>query len=134
MIKKKFKKFNKALSCTSYNISKQRDKIILSPKIVKGNLLSYGCLNLTLTIELNEKDLNQYNINWEKITNYDSLSFISENNTLWPRIKLSSTNELIGYVKNENKKQRKYPRENSKFIRFYLGKANHYWCYWFCWI
>ena len=103
MIKKKFKKFNKALSCTSYNISKQRDKIILSPKIVKGNLLSYGCLNLTLTIELNEKDLNQYNINWEKITNYDSLSFISENNTLWPRIKLSSTNDTLKILLHMNK-------------------------------
>ena len=103
MIKKKLKKFNKTLSCTNYNISKESAKIILSPKKAKGNLLSYGCLNLTLTIELNEKDLNQYNINWEKITNYDSLSFILENNSLWPRIKLSSTNDTLKIFLHMNK-------------------------------
>ena len=103
MEQKKFKKFIKTLSFTNYNISKQTKKMILNPKIAKGNLLSYGCLNLTLTIELNEKDLNQYNIIWENIKSYSSLSFITQNNALWPRIKLSSTNSTLQILLHMNK-------------------------------
>ena len=103
MKQKKFKKFIKTLSFTNYNISKQTKKMILNPKIAKGNLLSYGCLNLTLTIELNEKDLNQYNIIWENIKSYSSLSFITQNNALWPRIKLSSTNSTLQILLHMNK-------------------------------
>ena len=103
MEQKKFKKFIKTLSFTNYNISKQTKKMILNPKIAKGNLLSYGCLNLTLTIELNEKDLNQYDIIWENIKSYSSLSFITQNNALWPRIKLSSTNSTLQILLHMNK-------------------------------
>ena len=68
---------------------------IQSSQSLKGNLISYGFLNLTLTLELNEKDINKYNISWADIKNYDSLYFIKTNKSLWLRIKLSSTNNTL---------------------------------------
>ena len=68
---------------------------IQSSQSLKGNLISYGLLNLTLTLELNEKDINKYNISWADIKNYDSLYFIKTNKSLWLRIKLSSTNNTL---------------------------------------
>ena len=68
---------------------------IQSSQSLKGNLISYGFLNLTLTLELNEQDINTYNISWADIKNYDSLYFIKTNKSLWLRIKLSSTNNTL---------------------------------------
>ena len=56
-----------------------------------GNLLSYGSINLTLTLELFDKDLVENNIEWKKINTLSNVSFLKENTTLWGRISLSST-------------------------------------------
>ena len=100
--KKKVKKLNKTLSYTNCTISSQSHNNLLKSTSLKGNLISYGCLNLTLTLKLAEKDFSQNNILWENLKNYKSLSFLAKNKSLWSRIKLSSTNDtmrLYAFVK-----------------------------------
>ena len=92
---KKPKILNKNLSFNNCTLSNRSFRNIQSPKSLKGNMISYGCLNLTLTLELNEKDINKYNFSWTDLKNYDSLSFIKTNKSLWSRIKLSSTNNTL---------------------------------------
>ena len=69
----------------------------------KGNLLSYGSINLTLTLELFENDFIQNNIEWKNLRNLSSLNFIKENNNLWERIKLSSTEQNMQLLLHMNK-------------------------------
>ena len=97
------KKLNKTSSFTNCTLTSQSCRNIHNIKSEKGNLISYGNLNLTLTIILNQNDLIQNNIEWEKIKNYNSLSFIKRNTYLWPRIKLSSTNKTLQILLNVNK-------------------------------
>ena len=97
------KKLNKTSSFTNCTLTSQSCRNIHNVKSEKGNLISYGNLNLTLTIILNQNDLIQNNIEWEKIKNYNSLSFIKRNTYLWPRIKLSSTNKTLQILLNVNK-------------------------------
>ena len=103
MQKKKTKKLNKSPSCTNCTITNLSCRNIYNTQNIKGNLLSYGCLNLTLTIELTENDLNKNDIKWENIKNCDTLSFITKDTSLWPRIKLSSTNNTIQTLLHMNR-------------------------------
>ena len=100
--KKKVKKLNKTLSYTNCTISSQSHNNLLKSTSLKGNLISYGCLNLTLTLKLAEKDFSQNNILWENLKNYKSLSFLAKNKSLWSRIKLSSTNDTMRLLLNMN--------------------------------
>ena len=105
-IKKKPKKLNSKISfgkitLISQSCSNIHDSIHI--KSSKGSLLSYGCLNLTLTLELKEKDLEQNNLIWENIKNYNSLSFLNNNKNLWHRVKLSSTNSTLQTLLHMNK-------------------------------
>ena len=104
--KKKPKKLNSKISfgkitLISQSCSNIHDSIYV--KSSKGSLLSYGCLNLTLTLELKEKDLEQNNLIWENIKNYNSLSFLNNNKNLWNRVKLSSTNSTLQTLLHMNK-------------------------------
>jgi hypothetical protein len=92
---KSSKIFIKNLSFSNCTSTSNNFRNINSSQAKKGNMISYGCLNLTLTLELNEKDLAQNNISWTNLKNYDSLSFIKTNKSLWSRIKLSSTNSTL---------------------------------------
>ena len=85
----------KNLSFSNCTSTSNNFRNINNSQTKKGNVISYGCLNLTLTLELNEKDLAQNNISWTNLKNYDSLSFIKTNKSLWSRIKLSSTNSTL---------------------------------------
>ena len=100
---RKVKILNKNLSYNNGTSSNQSCRNINNYHTQKGNMLSYGCLNLTLTIELNEKDLEQNNISWENLKNYNSISFINTNKSLWPRLKLSSTNNTLKALLHMNK-------------------------------
>ena len=100
---KKIKILNKNLSYNNCTLSNQSCRNINNYQSQKGNMLSYGCLNLTLTIELSEKDLEQNNISWENLKNYNSISFINTNKCLWPRLKLSSTNNTLRTLLHMNK-------------------------------
>ena len=68
-----------------------------------GNLLSYGSINLTLTLELFDNDLVEKNIEWKKINTLSDVSFLKENTTLWDRIKLSSTDPNMQLLLHMNK-------------------------------
>ena len=68
-MQKKKTKLNKSPSCTNCTNTNLSCRNIYNKQNIKGNLLSYGCLNLTLTIELTENDLNKNDIKWENIKN-----------------------------------------------------------------
>ena len=68
-----------------------------------GNLLSYGSINLTLTLELFDNDLVENNIEWKKINTISNVSFLKENTTLWDRINLSSTDQNMQLLLHMNK-------------------------------
>ena len=68
-----------------------------------GNLLSYGSINLTLTLELFENDLIQNKIQWKKLRNLPTLNFLKENINLWERIRLSSTDQNMQLLLHMNK-------------------------------
>ena len=68
-----------------------------------GNLLSYGSINLTLTLELFDNDFIENNIEWKKITSLSNVTFLKENTTLWDRIKLSSTEPNMQLLLHMNK-------------------------------
>ena len=88
---------------TESNQSNQIKQSIEISSPIKGNLLSYGSINLTLTLELFENDFIQNNIDWKKLRNLSSLNFIKENNNLWERIKLSSTDQNMLLLLHMNK-------------------------------
>ena len=68
-----------------------------------GNLLSYGSINLTLTIDLFDNDFIQNDIEWKNIKNLSDLIFLKENQLLWERIKLSSTDQNMQLLLHINK-------------------------------
>jgi hypothetical protein len=68
-----------------------------------GNLLTYGSINLTLTLELFDNDFIENNIEWKKITSLSNVAFLKENTTLWDRIKLSSTDPNMQLLLHMNK-------------------------------
>ena len=68
-----------------------------------GNLLSYGSINLTLTLELFENDFIQNKIQWKKLRNLPTLNFLKENINLWERIRLSSTDKNMQLLLHMNK-------------------------------
>ena len=103
MQKNRARKLNKTQSFTNGTIANMSYKNIYNAQNIKGNLLSYGCLNLTLTIELTENDFNKNEVKWENIKNYNMLSFIIKDTSLWPRIKLSSTNNTLHTLLHMNR-------------------------------
>ena len=68
-----------------------------------GNLLSYGALNLTLTLEMYDIDFIQNGIQWENFKHLSNLSFIKDNQIFWERIKLSSTEQNMQILLHMNK-------------------------------
>ena len=53
--------------------------------------------------QVKKKDLEQNNISWENLKNYNSISFINTNKSLWSRLKLSSTNNTLKALLHMNK-------------------------------
>ena len=91
-----------------------------------GKIITFGSLNLFLTLTLEKEDLKSNSFNL--LQNLDDLSFITSNKKLWEKIELSSKNELINTLFKMNKiKQNKnvvsyivldklnYNEEQSKF-------------------
>ena len=67
------------------------------------NLLSFGEVNLTLTLDLEDEDIQKYHIHFENLTSLEYLYFLKENQSLWKRIKLSSTNKSMQLLLQINK-------------------------------
>ena len=68
-----------------------------------GNLLSYGSINLTLTLELFDEDFVKNDIEWKQLKNLSNLQFLKENKFLWERITLSSTENTMKILLHMNK-------------------------------
>ena len=83
------------------NKIQQSGEITITDNI--GNLLTYGSVNLTLTLELYENDFEQNDIEWKNLKNLSDLNFLKENTNLWNRIKLSSTEQNMQLLLHMNK-------------------------------
>ena len=88
---------------TNSNQSNQMRQSIEISTANAGNLLSYGSINLTLTLELFENDFIQNKIQWKKLRNLPTLNFLKENINLWERIRLSSTDQNMQLLLHVNK-------------------------------
>ena len=93
----------KMSNSNSSNQNYPNKKSVELPSGNMGNLLSYGCINLTLTIELFENDFIQNDIKWENIKNLSNLNFLKENKFLLERFKLSSTDKNMQLLLQMNK-------------------------------
>ena len=85
----------------STNISQKTLEILSTYNI--GNLLSYGSINLTFTLEMKEEDFSNFGIEWKNLKNLSNLNFIKDNQILWGRIKLSSTEKNMILLLHMNK-------------------------------
>ena len=68
-----------------------------------GSLLCFGSINLLLTLHLTNEDLEQNEINFDKIENLDDITFLKEESSLWDRIELSSPNPTLKMFLYTNK-------------------------------
>lgn len=84
-------------------MSNKSDITVESTKIDQGDLLTFGSVNLLLTLNLDKKDLTKYKINWEDLSSLNSLKFIINHKNLWKRIELTSNNESMNVMLYINK-------------------------------
>ena len=75
------------------------ESIIIGP----GDLLTFGSVNLLLTLNLDENDLTKYKLNWESLSSLDDLKFIINHQHFWKRIELTSNNEAMNVILYINK-------------------------------
>ena len=68
-----------------------------------GKLITFGSLNLSLTLKLEKVELQSLNLNFRKIKTINDLSFIVDNEKLWEKIELSSKNELLNTLFHMNR-------------------------------
>ena len=76
-------------------------------KISSGDLLSFGSINLLLTLNLEKKDLQKYKIKWDELENLENLKFIRKHKKFWDRIELSSPNKTLDLLIKINKSSQK---------------------------
>ena len=70
----------------------------------KCNLITFGNLDLAFILDLQQKDIDDYNIN---IQNLDDISFLEKNEELWSKIELLSNNESLNSFIQMNKYKKK---------------------------
>ena len=84
-----------------------------------GKIITFGSLNLFLTLKLEKEDLKSTSFNL--LQTLEDLSFITSNKKLWERIELTSKNELINTVFTMNK-----IKQNKNIISYIvLDKLNY---------
>ena len=66
-------------------------------------LVSLGGLNINLVLELSNKDIEKYLLNWEKINSLKDLSFINKEKDLWSKIEIKSNDNIINFFFYMNK-------------------------------
>ena len=71
-----------------------------------SSLLSYGEVNLTLTLDLQTDIMERFSLNWNNMKSLSELTFLKENRSLWKKIKLSSTNKTMNLLLQLNKIQK----------------------------
>ena len=78
-----------------------------SKSIGPGDILSFGSINLLLTLNLEKDDLFKYQIKWKEIKSLENAKFIAKHKHFWKRIELSSLNDTINILLQINKLSKK---------------------------
>ena len=78
-----------------------------SKSIGPGDILSFGSINLLLTLNLEKDDLFKYQIKWNEIKSLENIQFIARHKHFWKRIELSSLNDTINILLQINKLSKK---------------------------
>ena len=73
-------------------------------KFIPSTILSMGHYDIVYLIELNDDDINKYNIeDISKLKTYEDISFIINNQYLWNKIKIITDNKIINLLLYLNK-------------------------------
>ena len=76
-------------------------------KLNPGEILSFGSIDLLLTLNLEKSDLKKYKKKWEKIESLENLKFIRKHKNIWKKIELSSKNDTMNILLHINKSSKK---------------------------
>ena len=74
-----------------------------SLKMEPGDILTFGSLDLLLTLNLSQNIIDEFKIKWNNLSSLENLEFLLKNNKIWKQIELSSTNETIQLLLQINK-------------------------------
>lgn len=66
-------------------------------------IISLGCINITLSLELSTNDIEEHSINWENLNNLKDLSFIKTESNLWNKIEIKSDDISTNFFLYMNK-------------------------------
>jgi hypothetical protein len=66
-------------------------------------IISLGCINITLSLELCQNDMEEHSINWENLNNLKDLSFIKTESNLWDKIEIKSDDISTNFFLYMNK-------------------------------
>ena len=80
---------------------------IESSKIGPGDILTFGGLDLLLTLNLSPLQLVEYNVKWDDLSSLENLQFLKKNNKLWKQVELSSTDDSMKLLLQVNKSSKK---------------------------
>ena len=69
----------------------------------EANFLSFGFLDLSFILHLEEEDINHYKIKWNNLNSLKDLIFIKKHKKLWERIDLSSNIDTLKLLLQMNK-------------------------------
>ena len=78
-----------------------------SKSIGPGDILSFGSINLLLTLNLEKDDLFKYQVKWDEIKSLENAIFIAKHKHFYKRIELSSKNDTINILLQINKLSKK---------------------------
>ena len=67
------------------------------------NMLTFGNINLTLILTLDQKDVSEYNIDKQILEDLNDLSFLENNSKLWNKIDVISCDESLNALVTMNK-------------------------------
>ena len=74
-----------------------------SLKMEPGDILTFGSLDLLLTLNLSQNIIDEFKIKWNNLSSLENLEFLLKNNKIWKQIELSSTNDTIQLLLQINK-------------------------------
>ena len=66
-------------------------------------IISLGCINITLSLELNKNDIEEHSINWDNLNNLKDLSFLKTESNLWNKIEIKSDDISTNFFLYMNK-------------------------------
>ena len=72
-------------------------------KLSPGSILSFGSINLLLTLNLEKHDVKKYKIKFDKLESLENLKFLKKHKRLWKNVSLSYSNNTLNYLSSLNK-------------------------------